>query len=152
MVSGASQIDGRSPPIDQLTSPTNSGAWGVAIVGNFVFPPSCGTPELPQGVPSHQLLPVGCPSVGILLFLPITRLPGLPGVPSHQLLPVGCPSVGILLFLPITQLPGLPGVPSHQLLPGGCSSVGTPLPGYFPFRVPIPAASLFYPLYVCTYL
>ena len=122
MVSGASQIDGRSPPIDQLTSPTNSGAWGVAIVGNFVFPPSCGTPELPQGVPSHQLLPVGCPSVGILLFLPITRLPGLPGVPSHQ------------------------------LLPGGCSSVGTPLPGYFPFRVPIPAASLLYPLYVCTYL
>src|ERR1700743_1253095 len=64
MVSGASQIDGRSAPIDQLTSPTNYGAWGVAIVGNFVFPPSCGTPKLPQGVPSHQLLPVGCPSVG----------------------------------------------------------------------------------------
>ena len=37
--------------IDQLASPTNSGAWGVAIVGNFIFPPSCSTPGLPQGVP-----------------------------------------------------------------------------------------------------
>ena len=38
--------------INQLVPPTNSGAWGVVIVGNFIFPPSRGTPELPQGIPS----------------------------------------------------------------------------------------------------
>ena len=92
MVSGASQIDGRSPLVDQLTSPANFGAWGAVIVGNFVFPLSHGTPELPQGIPSHRLLL------------------------------------------------------------GGCPSMGNPPPSYFPFQVPIPATSLLYPLYVCTYL
>ena len=43
--------------IDQLVPPTISGAWGVAIVGNFIFPPSHGTPGLPQGAPHHQILP-----------------------------------------------------------------------------------------------
>ena len=37
--------------IDKLVPPTNSGAWGVVIMGNFIFPPSHGTPGLPQGIP-----------------------------------------------------------------------------------------------------
>src|ERR1700743_3658611 len=111
--------------IDQLASSTISGAWGVAIVGNFIFPPSRSTPGLPQGAPHHQILPVGCPSMGILFFLPITQLPWPPGRP----------------FPSITS--------GRMLICGKCS------PGYFPFRVPIPAAynlSIMYLLYTCTYL
>ena len=39
--------------IDQLASPTISGAWGVAIVGNFIFPPSRSTPGLRRSPPSN---------------------------------------------------------------------------------------------------
>ena len=67
----------------------------------------------------------------------------------------GCPSVGNLFFLPITRLSCLLGAPSHQLFLGGCSSVGNAPPGYSPFRLPILAALRPLPylfLYVCTYL
>ena len=54
--------------IDQLVPPTISGAWGVTIVGNFIFPPSCGTPGLPQGAPHHQILPGRMPIRGNPVF------------------------------------------------------------------------------------
>ena len=73
-VSGSTKIDGRSPLINWLASPTNSGAWDVAIVGKFICYPSHSTPGLPQGLPAIKSCLGGCPSMGIHLFLPITRL------------------------------------------------------------------------------
>ena len=111
--------------LDRVVSPTDPGVWGVPIVGNFNFLPSSGTPGLPQGAPPHQLLLVGCPFMGILLFLLIMQLTWPPGQP-------------------------FPSITSGRMpFCGKCS------PSYCPFWVPIPATcnpSLIYPLYVCTYL
>ena len=54
--------------INQLVPPTISGAWGVAIVGNFIFPPLRGTPGLPQGAPHHQILSGRMPICGNPVF------------------------------------------------------------------------------------
>ena len=86
---------------------TNSSAWGIAIMVNFVFSPSCSAPGLPHGAPLHQILP-GRMSV-------------------H----------GNLFFSWSLSFPCLPDILFHQLFPVGCSSVGNPPPGYFPFWVPI---------------
>ena len=130
----------------RLISSIKSGAWGVAIVGNIIFSPSHSTPGLPQGVPSHQILPGRMPIHGKLFFPPDHA----DSLASHQLFPGGCPSVGNRLFPPIIPLStGLPGAPSHQLFPVGSLTVGNISPGYFPFRVPACDPSLIYSLYVC---
>ena len=41
----------RHPWLDRVASLANSGAWGVSIVGKFIFSPSRGTPGLHQGAP-----------------------------------------------------------------------------------------------------
>ena len=112
--------------LDRVVSPTDPGAWGVPIVGNFIFLPSRGTPGLPQGAPPHQLLSVGCPFVGILLFLLITWLIWPPGCPFQSITSGRMPFRGKcspqLLPLPGTHpghlrpLPYLPPVCMHLFI------------------------------------
>ena len=78
------------PWLDWVVSLADSGAWGVAIVGNFSFSPSPGTPRLPHDTPPHQIVLGGCRSMGTTFFLPIMQLPG---IPSHTLFSVGCSSM-----------------------------------------------------------
>ena len=69
--------------IDQLASPTNSGAWGVAIVGNSIFPHHAAPLGFLRALPPIKSILGGCPSVGNIFFLPITWLP-LPPINYFQ--------------------------------------------------------------------
>ena len=121
---------------------------GCCNRGKLHFFPSRGTPGLPQGTPSHQILPARMPIRGKHFFPPDHTA----SLASHQLFSGGCPSVGNILFPPIIPLPtGLLGAPSHQLFSVGCLIMGNLPPA---FRVPTynPSLiySLIYSLYVCT--
>ena len=71
------------PWLDQVVSLVNSGAWGVDIVGKYIFSPSHGTPGLPQGAPFDKILSERIPIHGNLSF-PHAFPSIIPGrVPGH---------------------------------------------------------------------
>ena len=56
--------------LDQVVSLANSCTWGVVVVGNIIFSPSCSTPGLPQGAPPHKIPPGRMPICGNPSFPP----------------------------------------------------------------------------------
>ena len=99
--------------IDQLVPPTNSGAWEVAIVETSFFPPSNGTPGLPQGAHHHQMLPGRMPMCGNPIFSSshVASLASWASLPidyfwedAHpwEMLPLAIFPIGYPFWLPVT--------------------------------------------------
>ena len=109
--------------IDQLTSPTDSGAWGVAIVGNSIFPHHAEPLGFLRALPPTKSILGGCSSVGNI-FLPITWLP-LPPINYFQ---EDVYPWEMHYSLRSSHFPLASRVPSHQLFPVGCLTMENPPP------------------------
>ena len=61
--------------INKLAPLTNSGAWGVAVMGNFIFPYHAAPLGFLRVLPPIKSFLGECPSMGNIFFLPIMWLP-----------------------------------------------------------------------------